>query len=131
MQILSQMCREKEKISSLTFKMLSIKVLSFKFETIMNRSGILKDLDLELFTPQLEGWRQSAFTGSAILVALIALLVQRAVFRTINRLGTRYINEIIIPSLVSKVFLKRFQMMSSYPHALHFAYNIFRQRKVL
>ena len=86
------------------------KRLSLKIGFIMNSSYILNNVDLELFTPQLEGWRQYVFSGSATLVAFIAFLVQRAVFRTIKCLGTRYINEIIIPSLVSKVtFVRSFK----------------------
>ena len=70
--------------------------------SIMNNSKITPMFnELEYFTPQLEGWRQYEFTGAAILVALVAFIVQRAVYRTIKRLGSRHINQIIIPSLVS------------------------------
>ena len=57
--------------------------------------------DLERFSPELEGWRQYTFTGMTILVAIVAYVVQRAVYKTLKRLGFRHINQIIIPSLVS------------------------------
>ena len=57
--------------------------------------------DLEKFSPELEGWRQYTFTGVTILVAIVAYVVQRAVYKTLKRLGFRHINQIIIPSLVS------------------------------
>ena len=69
----------------------------------MNSSNITLMLnELEYFTPKLEGWRQYIFTGAATLIAIVAFIVQRAVYRTIKRLGSRHINQIIIPSLVSK-----------------------------
>ena len=61
--------------------------------------------ELEYFTPKLEGWRQYVFTGAATLIAIVAFIVQRAVYRTVKRLGYRHINQIIIPSLVSKLFI--------------------------
>ena len=73
----------------------------------MNNSNITLMLnELEYFTPKLEGWRQYVFTGAATLIAIVAFIVQRAVYRTIKGLGYRHINQIIIPSLVSKCFSK-------------------------
>ena len=70
----------------------------------MNNSNITLMLnELEYFTPKLEGWRQYVFTGAATLIAIVAFIVQRAVYRTIKGLGYRHINQIIIPSLVSTV----------------------------
>ena len=87
----------------------------------MNSSNITLMLnELEYFTPKLEGWRQYIFTGAATLIAIVAFIVQRAVYRTIKRLGSRHINQIIIPSLVSKclfVFLFCFYIAQAGPKA--------------
>ena len=59
--------------------------------------------NLEVFTPQLDGWRQYVFITSTLIVSAVAYVVQRAVYRTLKRLGSRHINQIIIPSLVSSL----------------------------
>ena len=71
----------------------------------MNNSNITLMLnELKYFTPKLEGWSQYVFTGATTLIGIVAFIVQRAVYRTIKGLGYRHINQIIIPSLVSKYF---------------------------
>ena len=55
---------------------------------------------LELFTPKLDGIRLYTFTGTGILVVGIAIVIQRAVYKSLKSLGARPINQIIIPSLV-------------------------------
>lgn len=59
--------------------------------------------NLEVFTPQLDGWRQYVFITSSLIISAVAYVVQRAVYRTLKRLGSRHINQIIIPSLVSSL----------------------------
>ena len=55
---------------------------------------------LDSFTPKLNGWKLSVLVGSASIIALIAIMIQSAVYRSLKSLGSRHINQMIIPSLV-------------------------------
>lgn len=70
---------------------------------------LIKVFDLDYFTPELEGYPSLIFMALVILVFLTAFVVQRAVFKTLKRLGSRYINQMIIPSQVIR-FLDHFQL---------------------
>ena len=65
-----------------------------------NHTSELKLENLERFTPTLDGLRLYIFTGTGILVVGIAIVIQRAVYKSLKRLGSRPINQIIIPSMV-------------------------------
>ena len=65
-----------------------------------NHTSELKLENLECFTPTLDGLRLYIFTGTGILVVGIAIVIQRAVYKSLKRLGSRPINQIIIPSMV-------------------------------
>ena len=56
--------------------------------------------DLKIFTPKLHGWRLYVFALIASIVALTAIAIQGAVYRSLKSLGARHINQMIIPSLV-------------------------------
>lgn len=60
--------------------------------------------DLNIFTPELKGWRLHLFTVSSIAIAIIAIVTQITVYRSLKRLGPRPINQLIIPSQVSKLY---------------------------
>ena len=66
-----------------------------------NYNSSLSFEDLENFSPMLIGWRKYFFTGSALICVVLAYLVQRAVHRSLKQLGTRPINQMIIPSQVN------------------------------
>ena len=66
-----------------------------------NHNSSLSYEDLENFSPMLIGWRKYFFTGSALICVALAFLVQRAVHRSLKQLGTRPINQMIIPSQVN------------------------------
>ena len=66
-----------------------------------NHNSSLSYEDLENFSPLLIGWRKYFFTGSAVICVALAYLVQRAVHRSLKQLGTRPINQMIIPSQVN------------------------------
>ena len=59
---------------------------------------------LDSFTPKLNGWKLSVLVGSASIIALIAIMIQSAVYRSLKSLGSRHINQMIIPSLVEVSF---------------------------
>ena len=61
--------------------------------------------DLNVFTPELKGWRLYLFTASSMATAIISLVTQITVYRSLKRLGPRHINQMIIPSQVSKIAL--------------------------
>ena len=65
-----------------------------------NHTSELKLENLERFIPTLDGLRLYFFTGTGILVVGMAVVIQRAVYKSLKRLGSRPINQIIIPSLV-------------------------------
>ena len=65
----------------------------------------ISDGDFQEFTPILYGWSALVFNGTVLVVSAIAVLVQRAVFLTLRKIGSRHINVIIQPCLVrSNVF---------------------------
>ena len=68
---------------------------------ITNHNSSLSFGDLENFSPMLIGWRKYFFTGSALTCVALAYLVQRAVHRSLKQLGSRPINQMIIPSQVN------------------------------
>lgn len=67
---------------------------------------------LESFTPVLDGWKQAFFTTAAITVTCAALVIQRAVYRTLMRLGSRHINQMIVPSQVIFNIMTPLKLMS-------------------
>ena len=69
-----------------------------------NHNSSLSFEDLENFSPMLIGWRKYLFTGTALICVALAYLVQRAVHRSLKQLGTRPINQMIIPSQVNTLF---------------------------
>ena len=58
--------------------------------------------DLDIFTPELKGWKLHFFTISSIVVAITSLVAQITVYRSLKRLGSRHINLMIYPSQVSE-----------------------------
>ena len=61
--------------------------------------------DLNIFTPELKRWRLYLFTASSMATAIISFVTQITVYRSLKRLGPRHINQMIIPSQVSKIAL--------------------------
>ena len=57
--------------------------------------------DFNRFTPELSGMRQVFFTGTITIVSGVAMLFQRAIYKALKRLGSRSINQMIVPSQVS------------------------------
>ena len=71
----------------------------------MSKNTTLSVQSLQLFTPKLEGWRLHVFAIIAVIVAVTAISIQSAVYRSLKSLGARHINQMIIPSLVSVFIL--------------------------
>ena len=71
--------------------------------------------DLQEFTPLLKGWSAYMFVSTILLVCLITLLVQKAVFLTFRKMGSRHINIIIHPCLM---FLNRSGSPSTFTNYL-------------
>ena len=67
----------------------------------MSKNTTLSAQNLQLFTPKLDGWRLNLFAIIAVIVAVTAISIQSAVYRSLKSLGARHINQMIIPSLVS------------------------------
>ena len=67
--------------------------------------------DLNIFTPELKGWSLHLFTVSSIAIAIIAIVIQITVYRSLKRLGPRPINQMIIPSQVSKILILQYYML--------------------
>ena len=65
--------------------------------------------DLNIFTPELKGWSLHLFTASSIAIAIIAIVIQITVYRSLKRLGPRHINQMIIPNQVRNVTLTSIQ----------------------
>ena len=60
--------------------------------------------DLNFFTPELKGWSLHLFTVSSIAIAIMAIVTQITVYRSLKRMKPRPINQLIIPSQVSKMY---------------------------
>ena len=58
-------------------------------------------VSLEEYTPLLYGWLYVFHTATIIFILYIGYKIHRALLKTFNRLGSRHINSIIIPTLVS------------------------------
>ena len=58
-------------------------------------------VDVNIFTPQIEGWKLYGFLIAVFIISGLAFIIQRAVFRALKKLGSRHINQMIIPSQVS------------------------------
>ena len=56
--------------------------------------------DLHEFTPLLKGWSAYIFVLTTLMVCKITMVVQRAVFLTFRKMGSRHINIIIHPCLI-------------------------------
>lgn len=76
----------------------------------MNLSFEIKAL--EYFTPELQGWQLWTFLSAASVITIAAIIVQITVFRTIKRLGSRIINQMIIPTLVVSIVVTSLDMIS-------------------
>ena len=72
---------------------------------MITNNSLIVTQTLEYFTPKLNGWKLSVLVGSASIIALIAIMIQSAVYRSLKSLGSRHINQMIIPSLVKVSFL--------------------------
>ena len=57
--------------------------------------------ELKDFSPNLKGWRQYFFIGVSMIAIILALIVQKAIYKSLKNLGPRPIKEMIIPSQVS------------------------------
>ena len=75
---------------------------------------------LEIFSPILEGWRQYFFLGFATIISVTAFLVQRAIYRTIKRLGNRHINQMIVPSLIVFYIMTPLELLTLIAKSLHY-----------
>ena len=71
---------------------------------MITNNSLIVTQTLEIFTPKLNGWKLSVLVGSASIIALIAIMIQSAVYRSLKSLGSRHINQMIIPSLVKVSF---------------------------
>lgn len=56
--------------------------------------------DIEDFTTLLNDWKKAIFTILAFFAAFLAFFVQKAVFRALKKLGSRAINQMIIPTQI-------------------------------
>lgn len=93
----------------------------------MNASSLLLKVDnLEVYTPVLEGWRQFFFSGTMGLVTLGAFFVQRAVYRTLKKLGDRYINQLIIPSQMVFIMMTPWKLTSLVIKAYYYPIKVRR-----
>ena len=69
------------------------------------KSIIISD-DFSRFTPELSGLRQIVFTCTIIFVVITALLFQRAIYKSLKRLGSRTINQMIVPTQVNFTWIE-------------------------
>ena len=56
--------------------------------------------ELNDFSPNLKGWRRYFFIGVSMITIILALIVQKAIYKSLKNLGPRPINKMIIPSQV-------------------------------
>ncbi len=71
----------------------------------ITKTIIISD-DFSRFTPELSGLRQIVFTSTIIFVVITALLFQRAIYKSLKRLGSRTINQMIVPTQVNFTWIE-------------------------
>ena len=59
------------------------------------------EFELKSTKPILDNFNATIFAFACFLLAISAMIVHRAVYKVLKRLGSRYINQIIIPNQVS------------------------------
>ena len=64
------------------------------------------------FSPNLKGWRRYFFIGVSMIAIILALIVQKAIYKSLKNLGSRPIMEMIIPSQVSIFYSNYYLVMS-------------------
>ena len=79
-------------------------LFTFTKSSMITNNSLILTQTLEFFTPKLNGWKLNVLVGSASVIALIAIMIQSAVYRSLKSLGSRHINQMIIPSLVKFSF---------------------------
>lgn len=65
----------------------------------ISKDLLIKEVDVTIPTIS-NVWLNLLHNGSILIISLIFLALHRALYRTFSRLGARYINEIVVPSLV-------------------------------
>ena len=63
--------------------------------------------EIREFTPRIHGWLNPAINILTLVLCYGCFIVHRAVYRTLKRLGPRYINTIIIPSMVRTKYSRK------------------------
>ena len=66
-----------------------------------DQNQVFVPIPLEEYTPLLYGWLYLFHTAAIIFILYIGYKIHRALLKTFNRIGSRHINTIIIPTLVS------------------------------
>ena len=69
-----------------------------------NRSQIhdlIQTCEFEEYTPLIDGWLFYLHTGLIFIIVCASFKIQRALIRTFKKLGSRHINSIVVPTIVS------------------------------
>ena len=64
-------------------------------------SNQVEACDLEEYTPVIDGWLFYLHTGMIFIIVWASFKIQRALIRTFKKLGSRHINSIVVPTIVS------------------------------
>ena len=69
------------------------------------------------FSPNLKGWRRYFFIGVSMIAIILAVIVQKAIYKSLKNLGPRPIKKMIIPSQVS-IFYSNYYLVMSFQFEL-------------
>ena len=64
-------------------------------------SNQVETCDFEEYTPLIDGWLFYLHTGMIFIIICASFKIQRALIRTFKKLGSRHINSIVVPTIVS------------------------------
>ena len=64
-------------------------------------SNQVEACELEEYTPLIDGWLFYLHTGMIFIIVWASFKIQRALIRTFKKLGSRHINSIVVPTIVS------------------------------
>ena len=64
-------------------------------------SNQVETCDFEEYTPLIDGWLFYLHTGMIFIIVCASFKIQRALIRTFKKLGSRHINSIVVPTIVS------------------------------
>ena len=76
-------------------------IIPYYESNVSQISNQVEACELEEYTPLIDGWLFYLHTGMIFIIVWASFKIQRALIRTFKKLGSRHINSIVVPTIVS------------------------------